>query len=92
MQRVIPDRALERDPQRAQLAARGIELIAAHRWNRCKPRTQGGDALRSYRRRWKVERAFAWLSNIRRLVVRYDRSDSIYEAFFRIAALQDHFT
>jgi transposase len=85
VRRVIADRAYDSDPLRAQLAARGIELIAPHRSNRSKPRTQDGRALRRYKRRWKVERTFAWLGNFRRLVVRYDRSDSIYEAFFHIA-------
>src|SRR5438876_590453 len=42
-------------------------------------------ALRRYRRRWKVERTFAWLGNFRHLVVRYDRSLTIYSAFFHIA-------
>jgi hypothetical protein len=54
--RVIADRAYDSDPLRARLAARGIELIAPHRWNRSKPRQQDGRALRRYRRRWKVER------------------------------------
>ena len=85
--RVIADRAYDSDPLRAQLAARGIELIAPHRWNRSKPRTQDGRALRRYRRRWKIERTFAWLGNFRRLVVRYDRSITTYEAFFHIACL-----
>ena len=84
-QRVIADRAYDSDPLRQRLAARGIELIAPHRWNRSKPRTQDGRALRRYRRRWKVERTLAWLGNFRRLVVRYDRSITIYEAFFHIA-------
>lgn len=83
--RMIADRAYDSDPLRARLAARGIELIAPHRWNRSKPRTQDGRALRRYRRRWKIERTFAWLGNFRRLVVRYDRSIIIYEAFFHIA-------
>src|SRR3984893_7681563 len=83
--RGIADRAYGSDPQRERLATRGIELVAPHRWNRSKPRTQDGRALRRYRRRWKVERTFAWLGNFRRLVVRYDRSDVIYEAFFHIA-------
>ncbi|MFC1812604.1 transposase, partial [Thermodesulfobacteriota bacterium] len=39
---------------------------------RKKPRTQDGRKLRRYRRRWKVERLFAWLQNFRRLVVRYE--------------------
>jgi transposase len=83
--RVITDRAYDSDPLRQRLAARGIELVAPHRWNRSKPRTQDGRALRRYKRRWKVERTLAWLGNFRRLVVRYDRSDTIYEAFFNIA-------
>ena len=29
--------------------------------------------LRRYRRRWKIERLFAWFQNFRRLVVRYER-------------------
>jgi transposase len=83
--RVIADRAYDSDPLRERLATRGIELIAPHRWNRRKPRQQDGRALRRYRRRWKVERTLAWLGNFRRLVVRYDRSITIYEAFFHIA-------
>jgi transposase len=85
--RVIADRAYDSDPLRERLAARGIELVAPHRGNRTKPRTQDGRALRRYRRRWKVERTLAWLGNFRRLVVRYDRSATIYEAFFHIACL-----
>jgi transposase len=84
-QRVIADRAYDSDPLSERLAARGIELIAPHRWNRRKPRTQDGRMLRRYRRRWKVERTLAWLGNFRRLVVRYDRSITVYEAFFHIA-------
>jgi transposase len=84
-ERVIGDRAYDSDPLRQRLGERDIELIAPHRWNRSKPRTQDGRALRRYRRRWKIERTLAWLGNFRRLVVRYDRSDTIYEAFFNIA-------
>ena len=53
--------------------ARKIELICPHRRNRKKPKLQDGRKLRRYRRRWKVERTFAWLDNFRRLVVRWDR-------------------
>jgi transposase len=83
--RLIADRGYDSDPLRQQLAARGIELIAPHRKNRSKPPTQDGRGLRRYRRRWTVERTFAWLGNFRRLVVRYDRSLIIYQAFFHIA-------
>jgi transposase len=83
--RLIADRAYDSDPLRKQLAARGIELIAPHRKNRRKPPTQDGRALRRYKRRWTVERTFAWLGNFRRLIVRHDRSLNIYQAFFHIA-------
>ena len=83
--RLIVDRGYDSDPLRVQLAERGIELIVPHRKNRRKPPTQDGRALRRYKRRWIVERTFAWLGNFRRLVVRYDRSLTIYHAFFHIA-------
>ncbi|MGA2630148.1 MAG: transposase [Terriglobia bacterium] len=60
-------------------------MIAPHRQNRRKSPTQDGRALRRYRRRWTVERTIAWLGNFRRLVVRYDRSLTIYQAFVHIA-------
>jgi transposase len=41
--------------------------------DRRSPRTQDGRPLRRYRRRWKIERLFAWFQNFRRLVVRYER-------------------
>jgi len=85
--RLIADRGYDSDPLRKQLAACGIELIAPHRRNRSKPPTQDGRALRRYKRRWIVERTFAWLGNFHRLVVRYDRSLTIYRAFFHIACL-----
>jgi transposase len=83
--RVIADKAYDSDPLRERLARRGIELIAPHRSNRKKPATRDGRALRRYNRRWIVERTNAWLGNFRRLVVRYDRSLTIYGAFFHIA-------
>jgi len=49
----------------------GIEMIAPHRRDRRHP-TQDGRSLRRYRRRWTVERFFAWLQWFRRLVTRYE--------------------
>jgi len=83
--RVIADKAYDSDALRERLARRGIELIAPHRSNRKKPATQDGRRLRRYKRRWIIERTNAWLGNFRRLVVRYDRSVTIYRAFFHIA-------
>jgi transposase len=83
--RVIADKAYDSDPLRERLRQRGIELICPHKRNRVRPATQDGRALRRYKRRWIVERTNAWLGNFRRLVVRYDRSLTIYGAFFHIA-------
>ena len=53
--------------------------------NRCRTAPQDGRVLRRYEKRWIVERSIAWLGNFRRLVVRYDRSLTIYQAFIHIA-------
>jgi transposase len=72
-QRLIGDKAYDSDPldQRIREHLR-VERIAPHRWNRSKPVTQDGRALRRYRRRWKIERLFAWLHNYRRIVTRWE--------------------
>lgn len=71
-QNLVGDNAYDSDKFDAELRQYGIEVIAPHRSNR-KNKTQDGRRLRRYRRRWKVERLFAWLQNFRRLVVRYER-------------------
>ena len=63
----------------------GIEFIAPNRSNR-KIATQDGRPLRRYTRRWKIERLFAWLHNIRRLVVRYEYHADNYQGFLHLAA------
>ena len=70
--RLIGDNAYESDRLDAELAHRGVELIAPHRRTRTQ-RTQDGRPLRRYQRRWKIERLFAWFQNFRRIVVRYER-------------------
>ena len=71
--KLIGDKAYDSDKLDEQLRdERGVEMIAPYRKGRKKPRTQDGRKLRPYRRRWKVERLFAWLQNFRRLVVRYE--------------------
>ena len=71
--RLIGDKAYDSDPLDARLAEeRSVEMIAPHRSRRRKTITQDGRPLRRYKRRWKIERLFAWLQNFRRLVVRYE--------------------
>jgi transposase len=69
---LVGDNAYDSDKLDSELCRYGIQLISPHRSNR-KNRTQDRRRLRRYRRRWKIERLFAWLQNFRRLVVRYER-------------------
>jgi len=86
-QRLVGDKAYDSDPLDAELAEQGIEMIAPHRRNQKKARTQDGRKLRRYRRRWKVERFFAWLGNFRRVVVRYEYRSENYLAFVQLACI-----
>ena len=85
--RLIGDKAYDSDPLDARLQAQGIELIAPHRSNRKKKKTQDGRKLRRYKRRWKVERFFAWLFNYRRCVVRYEHKQENFKAFILLACM-----
>ena len=70
--RLIADKAWDYGALQARLLVeRGIELIAPKRTN--SRRKQDGRSLRRYRRRWKVERLFAWLKRWRRLACRWER-------------------
>ena len=86
-ERLIGDRAYDSDPLDAALGAQGVEMIAPHRKGRKKRRTQDGRKLRRYKRRWKVERLFAWLGNFRRLVVRYEWRVENYLGFVRLGCV-----
>lgn len=72
-ERLIGDRAYDSDPLDARVCQRfGVQLIAPHKSVRCQKATQDGRVLRRYRRRWKIERLFAWLHNFRRVVIRWE--------------------
>jgi transposase len=86
-ERLIADKAYDSDPLRARLKRRGIELIVPHRRGRRRPPTQDGCKLRRYRKRWKVERTFSWLTQFRRLVVRWEHSLTMFLAFVHVACL-----
>lgn len=81
--KLIWDKACDSDALDQTLAEEyGIEMIAPNRGNRGKP--QDGRQLRRYKRRWNVERLFAWMQNFRRLVT---RSESPIENYFGFAQL-----
>ena len=58
-------------------------MIAPNRSNR-RVKTQDGRPLRRYRRRWLVERLFAWLHNFRRIERRWERSFMNYFGFVQL--------
>jgi transposase len=83
---LIGDKAYDSNALDVALRSRGIEMIAPHLGSR-RARTQDGRPLRRYKRRWKVERLFAWLHNFRRLVVRYEYHAANFEGFLHLACL-----
>ena len=87
-QRLIGDKAYDSGPLDALLAVQGIALIAPHRRNRKREATQDGRVLRRYKRRWKVERLFAWLQQFRRLVVRYEWHDDNFLGMVHLACIK----
>lgn len=84
VQRLIYDKAADSNALRQRMADLGIDLIAPENRSR-KTRVQDRRKLRRYRRRWKMERTFAWIGTYRRLVVRYEHKLHIYSAFFHLA-------
>jgi transposase len=82
---LIGDRAYDSDPLDEKLkSVHGIELVAPHRQNRVKEPTQTHDKLAGYKRRWKIERLFAWLQNFRRLVTRFERHSENFLALVQL--------
>ena len=86
-ERLIGDKAYDSDPLDTELAQDGVELIAPHKANRIRAITQDGRNLRRYKRRWKVERLFAWLQNFRRILVRYEYHDDNYLGFVHLGCI-----
>jgi len=84
-ERLVGDRAYDSDPLDEKLAADGIELIAPHRRGRVRPATQDGRVLRRYKRRWKIERLFAWLNKYRRILTRWEYDDQRFTGFVHLA-------
>jgi transposase len=48
---------------------------------------QDGRKLRRFKRRWKIERLFAWLHNSRRIAVRYEYHSDNYLGFVHLACI-----
>jgi len=86
--RLVGDKAYDSDRLDQDLSDHyGIEMIAPHRGERRNP-TQDGRALRRYRRRWRVERLFAWLNHFRRLVIRWEYHVENFFGMVRLGCMQ----
>ena len=85
---LIGDRAYDSDKLDEQLREEGIQMIAPHRSNRKKRKTQDGRRLRRYERRWIVERFFAWIQWQRRLLVRWEYYAQNFLGFVQLASIR----
>lgn len=83
--RIIADKAYDSDRLDARLRDQGVQLIAPNRARRWQ--SQDRRVLRRYRRRWKIERFFAWLQSFRKVVIRWDYHISNFLAFVRLACV-----
>lgn len=72
-ERVLADRGYDHDKYRRELRKRGVRPLIARRGS------EHGSGLG--KERWVVERTFAWLHNLRRLRIRYERSAELHMAF-----------
>ena len=84
---MIGDKAYDSDKLDASLAEQGIELIAPHKTNRRRAPTQDARTLRRYKRRWKIERLFAWLQHFRRVLSRHEYHAANYLGFVHLGCL-----
>ena len=82
--RLIGDAAYDSDGLDRDARRLRNRVDAPHRGNRINV-TQDGRPLRRYKRRWRVERLFAWLQNSRRLVTRYERRAANFSGFLHLA-------
>jgi len=80
---LVADKGYDSDGFRKYLRGRGIRPCIPRRRNQ-RRRGRKPD-LTPYRSRWVVERTFSWLGHFRRLVVRYERSVEVYQAFTILA-------
>ena len=76
-ERLVADKAYDSDEFRLWLRRKGVIpcILPREKWGK------------EYKERWRVEQTFAWVENFRRLGVRYERMDKMYEAFCIVALI-----
>ena len=75
---LLADKMYDGDNWRDDLLGLGYDLVCPHRKNRVRPKRQDGRKLRRYKRRWKIERTFAWIKAERRLCLRHERKPELF--------------
>ena len=87
--RLIGDKAWDSKKHEVTLAEqRELELIAPKRQGQHPSRRkQDGRKLRRAKRRWMVERLFAWLQNFRRLVTRWEHKAENFLGFLQLGCV-----
>jgi transposase len=75
--KVHADKAYDTPPCRAALRQRRIKIRIARKGIESSERLG--------RHRWVAERTLSWISDFRRLAIRYERRDDIHEAFLHLA-------
>lgn len=88
--RLIGDKAWDSAKHETALQkTRGITLIAPMRGGtRPSKRFQDGRLLRRYKRRWLVERLFAWLKRMRRIAIRWEHKAENFLGFVQLACIR----
>ncbi len=86
--RLLYDCAADSQSLRESLKQRGIRLI--HPFNKRRNQTapkMTENAKQHYQGRWKVERTFAWLKNLRRLTTRWEHYSHLHQAFWQLGCM-----
>jgi IS5 family transposase len=84
---LLADKGFDDDGLARRLAKLGVRLLAPHRRNRTKPTRHDGRTAKRLKKRYVVERAFAWLQGFRRLTCRYERWSFIHAGLIALACL-----
>ena len=79
------DKAYDSNKLDAELDAVGVDMIAPNHSTRLQ-QTQDRRKLPRYKRRWLIERLFAWLMRSRRLVTRYEYNAQNFLRFVQLAS------
>jgi transposase len=90
-EKLVADRGYDSSAFRCALRRRGIGMCIPPKRRPANWRAKRGRPVvareAEYRRRYTVERSFAWLGNFRRLLIRWERHFSVYRNWFTVAVL-----